>query len=110
MHAHACVHTKYMRTTVEMKTEHRIALLALAAKRGQKGFSAVLAEAIEEYLHGERGRLRQWHELLSLGGLLPLEDAMNFGPGLNQYVRPGVDPCRYGRAYRLSSRRSTDRG
>jgi hypothetical protein len=75
MHAHACVHTKYMRTTVEMKTEHRIALLALAAKRGQKGFSAVLAEAIEEYLHGERGRLRQRHELLSLGGLLPLEDA-----------------------------------
>ena len=29
-----------MRTTVEMKPEHRSALPALASRRGQKGFSA----------------------------------------------------------------------
>jgi hypothetical protein len=64
-----------MRTTVEMKPEHRTALLALAAQRGQKGFSSVLAEAIDEYLKGERGDNRRRRELLSLGGILAPEDA-----------------------------------
>ena len=44
-----------MRTTVEMKPEHRSALLALAARRGEKGFSNLLAEAIDEFLQGEAG-------------------------------------------------------
>ena len=39
-----------MRTTVELKDEHRAKLLELAARRGEKGFSNVLAEAIEIYL------------------------------------------------------------
>ena len=47
---------KQMRTIVDIKPEHRDALLALAARRGQKGFSLVLAEAIEEYLDEERTR------------------------------------------------------
>ncbi|MGA8153799.1 MAG: hypothetical protein WB952_22810 [Terriglobales bacterium] len=66
-----------MRTTVEMKAEHRSALLALAARRGEKGFSAVLAEAIEEYLDGERTRAQRRKELLSLAGSLSVEDAKN---------------------------------
>ena len=64
-----------MRTTVEMKTEHRSALLALAARRGEKGFSSVLAEAIEEFLHGEQKRSQRRRELLALGGSLSDEDA-----------------------------------
>jgi hypothetical protein len=64
-----------MRTTVEMKTEHRSALLALAARRGEKGFSSVLAEAIEEFLHGEQKRAQRRRELLALGGSLSDEDA-----------------------------------
>jgi hypothetical protein len=64
-----------MRTTVEMKPEHRSALLALAAQRGQKGFSGVLAEAIEEYLDGELGRAKRRKELLLLGGVLSAEGA-----------------------------------
>jgi hypothetical protein len=64
-----------MRTTVEMKTEHRSALLALAARRGEKGFSNVLAEAIEEYLDGERKRGQRRKELLSLAGSLSNEEA-----------------------------------
>ena len=64
-----------MRTTVEMKPEHRSALLALAARRGEKGFSAVLAEALEEYLSGERERQRRRKDLLSLAGTLPAKDA-----------------------------------
>ena len=64
-----------MRTTVEMKTEHRSALLALAAQRGEKGFSSVLSEAIEEYLHGGEARRRRIREFLSLEGVLSGEEA-----------------------------------
>jgi hypothetical protein len=58
-----------------MKPEHRSALLALAAQRGQKGFSAVLEEAVEHYLRGERERQRQKRKLLSLAGSLSEQDA-----------------------------------
>jgi hypothetical protein len=68
MHMHVRIIT--MRTTVEMKTEHRSALLALAARRGEKGFSTVLSEAIEEYLHGGEARGRRIEEFLSLEGTL----------------------------------------
>ncbi|HTR65995.1 MAG TPA: hypothetical protein VMH85_09485 [Terriglobales bacterium] len=63
-----------MRTTVEMKAEHRSALLALAARRGEKGFSSVLAEAIEEYLDGERLRAQRRKQLLALAGSLSVEE------------------------------------
>jgi hypothetical protein len=64
-----------MRTTVEMKPEHRSALLALAARRGEKGFSSVLAEAIEEYLDEEKTRVQRRKELLSLAGSLSADEA-----------------------------------
>jgi hypothetical protein len=64
-----------MRTTVEMKPEHRSALLALAARRGEKGFSSVLAEAIEEYLDEEKTRVQRRKELLSLAGSLSANEA-----------------------------------
>ena len=35
-----------------MKDEHRAALLDLAARRREKGFSALVSEAIEHYLAG----------------------------------------------------------
>jgi len=59
---------------VEMKAEHRSALLALAARRGEKGFSSVLAEAIEEYLDGERLRAQRRKQLLALAGSLSVEE------------------------------------
>ena len=64
-----------MRTTVEMKPEHRSSLLALAARRGQKGFSSVLAEAVEHYLNGERERNQRRKDLLSLAGTLSAKEA-----------------------------------
>ena len=64
-----------MRTTVEIKTDHRSALLALAAKRGEKGFSNVLAEAIEEYLHGNAEKKRRIENFLALEGSLSIEEA-----------------------------------
>ena len=59
-----------MRTMVELKPEHRSALIALARRRGQKGFSIVLGEAIESFLQGEAEREKQGKSLLSLAGTL----------------------------------------
>jgi predicted DNA-binding protein len=39
-----------MRTTVEIADEHRARLVELAARRGEKGFSGIVSEAIEQYL------------------------------------------------------------
>jgi predicted transcriptional regulator len=39
-----------MRTTVEIRDEHRARLLELAARRGEKGFSSLIEEALEQYL------------------------------------------------------------
>ncbi|HSS99562.1 MAG TPA: hypothetical protein VLK33_21150 [Terriglobales bacterium] len=64
-----------MRTTVEMKPAHRKALLALAADRGEKGFSGVLADAIEVYLEGQDGREKQLEKFRSLRGSLSDEEA-----------------------------------
>ena len=64
-----------MRTTIEMKPEHRTALLALAARRGQKGFAAVLGEAIENYLRGEADREKRRRTLLAVAGSLSPEEA-----------------------------------
>ena len=79
-----------MRTTVEMKAEHRSALLALAARKGEKGFSTVLAEAIEEYLNGERKRAQRREALLALRGSLSDEEAeelRNYTKELRQHWR-----------------------
>jgi predicted transcriptional regulator len=64
-----------MRTTVEIKPEHRSALIALAAKRGHKGFSAVLEEAIDTFLEREADREKRRKAVLSLGGCLSAEEA-----------------------------------
>ncbi|MGH9528321.1 MAG: hypothetical protein ACRD2S_00205 [Terriglobales bacterium] len=66
-----------MRTTIEMKPEHRSALIAMAARRGAKGFSGVLAEAIDAFLDGERGRSLRRRELLSVAGSLSSKDVKN---------------------------------
>jgi hypothetical protein len=73
MHMH--VRIGIVRTTIEMKPEHRSALLALAARRGEKGFSAVVADAIEEYLKGDLEREKRRTVLLSLAGSLEPEEA-----------------------------------
>jgi hypothetical protein len=72
-----------VRTTIEMKPEHRSALLSLASRRGQKGFSAVLGEAIESFLRGEVEREKRRKALLSLGGSLSKKES----DGLRNTVR-----------------------
>jgi hypothetical protein len=64
-----------MRTIVELKPEHRSRLLAIAAKRGERGISGVLREAIELYLGEEAERGRRRRRALQLQGVLTPNEA-----------------------------------
>lgn len=64
-----------MRTTIELKPEHRARLLELAARRGEKGFSSVIGEALDAYLDGltESERLRR--RAIRVLGTMPAAEA-----------------------------------
>ena len=64
-----------MRTTIEMKPEHRARILELAANRGEKGFSTVVAEALELYLEAQSGRTNAIRTALALKGSMTETDA-----------------------------------
>lgn len=51
-----------------MKPEHRARILELAANRGEKGFSAVVAEALELYLQTQSKRKDAIEKALTLKG------------------------------------------
>ena len=59
-----------MRTTIEMKPEHRARVLELAANRGEKGFSTVVAEALEQYLDAQNRRADAIQSALALKGCM----------------------------------------
>lgn len=69
------MYTRWMRTTIELKDEHRAKLLELAARRGEKGFSEVLAEAIETYLEALSRDEKNRKAALRLRGSLSEADA-----------------------------------
>jgi len=76
MHMHVyCFWRYHMRTTIEMKPEHRAKLLELAARRGKKGFSGVVAEAIETYLTQQEAIRERQRKVLKLKGSLSTEEA-----------------------------------
>jgi metal-responsive CopG/Arc/MetJ family transcriptional regulator len=64
-----------MRTTIEMKPEHRARLVELAARRGFKGFSELVAEALELYLQAEADRVAHRTRAALLRGALTAEEA-----------------------------------
>jgi hypothetical protein len=64
-----------MRTTVEIKPEHRTRLLELAARRGVRGFSRLVAEALEAFLQAEADRDAQRKRAVRLKGALSGRDA-----------------------------------
>lgn len=68
-----------MRTTIEMKDEHRAALLEIAARRGFKGFSAVVEAAIETYLRGEAENTARRRKALALRGTLSRAEGARLG-------------------------------
>ncbi len=64
-----------MRTTIEMKPEHRARLLELAASRGEKGYSTVVTEALELYLETQSGRTDAIRSALALKGSISVTEA-----------------------------------
>jgi len=64
-----------MRTTIELKDEYRAKLLELAAKKGKKGFSDIIASAIELFLKSENETLKAMRSAVSLRGKLSQKDA-----------------------------------
>jgi predicted transcriptional regulator len=64
-----------MRTTIEMKPEHRARILELAARRGDKGISTVVAEALELYLETQAGRADAIRSALRLKGSISETEA-----------------------------------
>ena len=64
-----------MRTTIELKDEYRAALLQLAARRGKKGFSGLIEEAVETYLQSRAAEEARRGAVLRLRGALSRADA-----------------------------------
>ena len=63
-----------MRTTIEISDEHRSRLLELAARRGEKGFSRLVAEALDAYLRDESSAGERRRRALTLRGSLSDEE------------------------------------
>ncbi len=60
-----------MRTTIELSNEKRARLLAIAARRGLRGYSQIINEALDLYLaREEEKRSAALSEVLSLRGIL----------------------------------------
>ncbi len=73
-----------MRTTIEIPDEQRAKLLALAARRGEKGFSKLVQEAVELYLEEIAAREQRVQEALSAIGSLDDEGAQELRESVRQ--------------------------
>ena len=72
-----CMHVTgfNMRTTIEIPDRQRARLLEIAARRGVKGFSAIVQEAIERYLKENAPNDETVREALSVLGTLESDEA-----------------------------------
>jgi hypothetical protein len=59
-----------MRTTIELKDESRAKLLEMAARRGEKGFSTIIDEALDLYLRAAEAGEGRRRAALALRGRL----------------------------------------
>ena len=82
MHVHV-IQDGHMRTTVELSDELRARLLELAARRGERGFSALVEEAVSRYLDELERKAEVTEKALSAIGSLGDED----GEALEDSVR-----------------------
>ena len=73
-----------MRTTIEILDEHRAKLLELAARRGEKGFSKLVQEALELYLDEIAAREGRLSEALGAIGSLDDEDVNELRESVRQ--------------------------
>ena len=64
-----------MRTTIEIRPEHRARLLELAGRRGYKGFSQLIGEALDGYLQAQAAQAEVRKHARMLRGALSAKDA-----------------------------------
>lgn len=67
-----------MRTTIELTEVQRSELLRIAAKRGLKGFSHLVQEALDDYLKNESRKLHLIDAALGLQGVFQGKAAEEF--------------------------------
>lgn len=76
-----------MRTTIELTDEHRARLTELAARRGIRGFSKLIGEAVEKYLDGQVERGEDLRAALAVQGLLDAAEADSLAERCQQIRR-----------------------
>jgi predicted transcriptional regulator len=64
-----------MRTTIELRDDQRARLLEIAARRGEKGFSRLVQEAVDRFLEAEALRDRATEDAVRAMGSLPTGSA-----------------------------------
>ena len=64
-----------LRTTVEITPEQRACLMEIAARRGEKGFSKIVREALDAYLRAQVGEAEKRQRALTVRGAIEAEDA-----------------------------------
>ncbi len=64
-----------MRTTIELRDELRAKLLEMAARRGEKGFSRLVEEAVDRFISEEHARTKSRRVALAARGSLPRAEA-----------------------------------
>ena len=64
-----------MRTTIEITEEQRARLLELTARRGEKGFSRLVQEALDRYLQEAERRSEATQQALNVLGTLSEKSA-----------------------------------
>ena len=75
-----------MRTTVEITDEQRARLLELAARRGEKGFSKLVQEALDKYIDELEDHDRRVRDAISVLGKLDEETAQEL-EATSQHLR-----------------------
>lgn len=74
-----------MRTTIEISNETRAKLMALAARRGLRGYSEIVNEAIEEYLAKVENREKEIAEVLKLAGTLSERESQEYADRTREF-------------------------
>jgi Arc/MetJ-type ribon-helix-helix transcriptional regulator len=67
-----------MRTTIELSNDHRSSLHSLAARRGLRGYSELIREAVDLYIRHITAKERSPRHLLLMRGTWNKEDARKF--------------------------------
>ena len=76
-----------MRTTIELSNDRRSSLHSLAAQRGLRGYSKLIEEAVDLYIHEKTTSKSKVEHLLKMRGTWNKEDARNFKKKLREIRR-----------------------